>query len=194
MTHAGIDYGMGMSNIDRETGIRYGVINQNEVLQAWADSSEAQYVYACPYCGAELKCGPEAKRCPVCYKKLNESDFDCLEPASFTYDQDGYICQQSSDDPDIFIIKSPFYTICAFCSPCAPGAGYIMTSVEAGIKAYCFGHDWFDNEKPCDKCYGTGNVGIKTYIKCLNCNRFGQIDLGAPYKVYDVKTGKEVNP
>lgn len=30
--NAGIDYGMGKTNIDQETGIRYGVINQGEVL------------------------------------------------------------------------------------------------------------------------------------------------------------------
>ncbi len=40
---AGIDYGMGTTNIDKENGIRYGVIPQNEVLQVWCDSSEAYY-------------------------------------------------------------------------------------------------------------------------------------------------------
>lgn len=50
----GIDYGMGRTNIDRETGIRFGVISQNEVLQAWADSSEADYGSpCCPKCGNE---------------------------------------------------------------------------------------------------------------------------------------------
>ena len=28
---AGIDYGMGQSNVDKETGIRYGVIHQNKI-------------------------------------------------------------------------------------------------------------------------------------------------------------------
>jgi hypothetical protein len=52
-----------------------------------------------------------------------------------------------SDDGDIFITKSPFYTLCQFCSPCAPGAGYLMNPCEDGIKAYCFGHDWFEDGK-----------------------------------------------
>ena len=51
---AGIDYGMGTTNIDKETGIRYGVIPQNAVLQAWADSSEADYGKPhCPKCENE---------------------------------------------------------------------------------------------------------------------------------------------
>lgn len=33
----------------KNQGIRYGVINQREVLQAWADSSEAFYSPYCPY-------------------------------------------------------------------------------------------------------------------------------------------------
>jgi hypothetical protein len=31
---AGIDYGMGQTNVNHETGIRYGVISQNSVMQA----------------------------------------------------------------------------------------------------------------------------------------------------------------
>lgn len=54
--YAGIDYGMGLSNIDKETGIRFGVISQNEVLQIWVDESEADYGKAtCPDCGNEAK-------------------------------------------------------------------------------------------------------------------------------------------
>jgi hypothetical protein len=55
----GIDYGMGQTNIDRETGICFGVINQNAVLQAWADSAEADYgTPTCPDCGADLVAVP----------------------------------------------------------------------------------------------------------------------------------------
>jgi hypothetical protein len=118
-SNAGIDYGRGLTNIDTETGIRYGVISQNEVLQAWADSSEPDYWDV-------------------------EDEF--AEPLSYTLDDGEYkaIC---GDDGDIFIIKSPFYTLCRFCSPCAPGAGYLMNPDDDGIKAYCFGRDWFDDEQ-----------------------------------------------
>jgi hypothetical protein len=124
---AGIDYGMGMTNRDGD-GIHYGVIHQGEVLQAWADSSE-------PYYGEPDENG----------EKEDFNEF--AEPLSFYYQKEGYEAEQSQDDSDIFITKSPYYTLCAYCSPCAPGAGYVMSSRKHGIKAYCFGDDWFDSGK-----------------------------------------------
>lgn len=51
---AGIDYGMGQTNIDRQTGIRYGVIPVHDVTQAWYDSAEDDYGPPhCPQCGNE---------------------------------------------------------------------------------------------------------------------------------------------
>ena len=38
--YKGIDYGLGRSNKNPLTAIRYGVISQNEVLQTWCGSSE----------------------------------------------------------------------------------------------------------------------------------------------------------
>lgn len=164
----GIDYSIGTANRDNENGIHYGVISQNEVLQAWADNSE-------PYCPCE-DCGDwdlaqeddtgswfvvdvdnknvagpfdneeEARD----YVDDNKSDIcgcDFCEPSSFYVDDEEYKAEQSRDDTDIFILKSPYYTRCQYCSPCAPGAGYVMNTVPDGIKAYCFGHDWFEDGK-----------------------------------------------
>ena len=162
LLEAGIDYSLGRSNFDPKTGIHFGVISQNEILQAWGDSSEAHYNYTCPYCGADLKKGADAKRCPSCYKKIDpDRDFDMMEPSSFFVDDGEYLAESSFDDPDIFVIKSPFFTRCMYCSPCAPGAGYLMSPKELGVKSYCFGHDWFEAGK-------------------------------APYPVYRVDTGEEV--
>jgi len=127
----GIDYGLGNTNIDRNTGIRYGVIHQNEVLQAWCDSSEAKYP------------------CDTC--ELNNEDKDVFgcdgcEPIALEIDDNDY-CAASDSYGDIFIIKSPYYTRARFCSPCAPGACYLTDPCDDGEKAYCFGHDWFDSEK-----------------------------------------------
>lgn len=162
----------------------------HEVLQAWTDSSEAHYTPTCPHCGNELSKGFEARRCEHCHKRIDpDMDFDMLEPDCFTYEKDGYQCQQSGDDTDIFVIKSPFFTYCQFCSPCAPGAGYLMNwfklspmadgtetkisdrpetfkalAENAGFpKTYCFGHDFFDDNR-------------------------------APYPVFSVATGEIVNP
>jgi hypothetical protein len=126
MSYAGIDYGHRTTNIDRATGIRYGVIPANgDICQAWCDSAEAIY--------PEIPEGEELD--------------DCCEPLGYEYRKEGYSCEQSQDDPDVFVIKSPFFTYASFCSPCAPGACYLLSPNADGAKAYCLGHDWFENGK-----------------------------------------------
>ena len=83
--------------------------------------------------------------CPECEVSLL-NEFDCVEPLGFVLD-DGEYRAECGEDGDIFITKSPYYTLCQFCSPCAPGAGYVMNTVNDGVKAYCFGHDFFDDGK-----------------------------------------------
>ena len=192
--YIGIDYSLGKSNYNPETGIHYGIIPAHAV-PAWYEESEAQYGEAtCPKCGEPAKdFDTETKQlengvaistiipdemdnwerytehgCDDYYCETCELIFDSQfafpdEPQSFTYEQQGYSATQSGDDSDIFILESPYFSRCQYCSPCAPGAGYILNEVTDGIKTYCLGHDWFENEK-------------------------------APYTVYDVKTGKKVNP
>jgi len=138
-----IDYGNGKTNIDPETGIRFGVISQNEILQAWADSSEPVYTYLCPHCSSYLGENPDLDgTCENCKQEYSSSDFEGQEPDCFVLD-DGEYKAQSDSYGDIFITKSPYYTLCDFCSPCAPGAGYLTT--PGIIKAYCFHHDFWDN-------------------------------------------------
>lgn len=192
-TYKGIDYGEEISNINLKTGIRFGVISQYEVLQVWADDSEANYPeeIECQHCGDTVKI-EEVEHCQSCNKDIT-NDIDKLEVVSFTYNQDGYQAAQAHDDPDIFITMSPYFTYAQFCSPCAPGAVYLMSpfvnrwenmgtgqsginkpeeypedykvkAKQAGFeKGYCFGHDWFDE-------------GV------------------ASYSVYNVETGELVKP
>jgi hypothetical protein len=150
----GIDYGHGKTNIDLETGIRYGVISLHSITQAWCDSSEPYYP------------------CKECEHSMGDdscSDEDC-EPSSFFYKEDGYQAETCFNNTEIMIYKSPYFTYGAFCSPCCPGAinindtfnpnNYNVAPVD-NHKAYCFNHDWFEEEK-------------------------------APYKVFSVKTGREI--
>lgn len=161
----GIDYGNGIVNVDPVTRIRYGVILANVLLDNWAYESKPFYEYHCPECGAYLKQGYDAKKCPSCKYKMEDYDFSEIDPIAFIYKTRSFHAVQYFDDPDIFVMKSPFFTRCQFCSPCAPGAGYLMTPMKYphGIKAYCFGHDWFDSG-------------------------------GAPYPVFSVKTNRSVLP
>lgn len=179
--YKGIDYGAGNTNRDNTTGIRYGVISQNDVLQAWADSSEPYYTPACPHCGNEIDqsiidAAQESgnrdddetritRTCPHCSKVLAERDFVDCEPSSWTYDDDGYSCE-CGESGDIFVIKSPYFTYAQLCSPCAPGACHLgnpLNTPDPDNRAYCFGHDWFDDGR-------------------------------APYPVYSVETGEMVQP
>ncbi len=136
MTSAGIDYGMGTTNVDVKTGIRYGVISQHDVSQAWADSSEPVY--------------PEIE--PEYDEDGNEIEIDdyCsdLEPTGYQYSGDGYELT-SCLDSDVFVLTSPFYTFARFCSPCVPGAGNLNDAGDEshGVMTYCLGHDWFDAQK-----------------------------------------------
>jgi ribosomal protein L37AE/L43A len=150
-----IDYGNGLTNIDHATGIRYGVISAHEVTQAWADSSEADYGDpTCPRCGGAVVeydgdthddyagSGVADYACETCERYWESGDCYGEEPRAWTLEDAEYTASQSGDDSDIFVLKSPYYTLAEYCSPCAPGAGYIMN--EGDVKAYCFGHDWFD--------------------------------------------------
>lgn len=185
--YTGIDYGLGKTNINKDTGIRFGVIPANHVGQAWYDSSEADYGEpTCPYCGNELIKYHKAKEtlnddidswpsephecddfaCLSCKRLIGSESAFSDEPHGFTLDDGEYKAEQSGDDCDIFILKAPFFTYAQFCSPCAPGACYLLNNLETpsdNNKAYCFGHDWFEDGK-------------------------------APYPVYSVESGLLINP
>ncbi len=78
----GIDYGGGTTNIDRETGIRFGVIPQNDVLQAWAESSEPDYgPPGCSECGSEAVGIGEVPFDLDDLKTLRQSDGYCRKHA-----------------------------------------------------------------------------------------------------------------
>lgn len=148
--YVGIDYSNGLSNVDLKTGIHYGVIHHGEVGQAWYDESEGYYNYTCP--GCEYDFGSEYpdidEGCPECSYTFNDYDYDMLDPISHYFEDDEYSMEQGFDDCDIWILKSPFYTYAQYCSPCAPGAGYIMNYMAEGegIKTYCLPGEWFENE------------------------------------------------
>lgn len=73
----GIDYGRGLTNVDVETNIRYGVIPQRD-LASWSYEM-IEPIYGEPHCP---KCGDEAQGIAGA-----EQDFDELHPGEF--DEDG---------------------------------------------------------------------------------------------------------
>lgn len=179
MTDRGIDYGLGQTNVDRETGIRFGVIHTNHLFEWFHE--QVEYDYGDPYCP---KCGNEVQDTENIEipegthpeERTLHRDYYCDSCDEYFWSEacysDSPVCQYIDDGEykaivdemgDVFIEKAPYFTRAQFCSPCAPGACYLTNPTPDGDMAYCFGHDWFEGDK-------------------------------APYPVYCVKTGKEVLP
>lgn len=149
----GIDYGMGVTNRDLENGIRYGVIPINH-LSSWAlECSEAVYPdtveVECPSCGSCFETeNSDETFCDNCNAEFSTSyAWDSVEPIGYDYTPNDPEYTTESDETDIFVTKSPFYTRADFCSPCAPGACYLLSPNPEGEKAYCLGHDFFEEGK-----------------------------------------------
>ena len=194
--NAGIDYGFGKTNIDLETGIRYGVIAVHSVLQAWAESAEADYGKpSCPHCTITLSEIEEFSICPYCNKKgkleLNELTPCCGEildpdPEGFKWCPD---CGERISPEDLY--------------PLEPLGWYLDDGEYQAVD--CLDSDimivkspYFTYSRFCSPCVpGAGDLnspdedGVKTY--CFGHDWFW--DEGkAPYPVYRVKDSKRMSP
>ena len=162
MAYSGIDYGMGKTNIDHETGIRYGVISSNELAShAWdtihSEAADLDYKEAAENAKSELahaiKSVLEDYSASFDANELAGSIIDDLDfvlestgdSRRFLYDKDGETFNVLSDG-DIMVTSSKFYTLCSFCSPCAPGAGSLGS--DGSVKTYCLGPEWFGDGQP----------------------------------------------
>ena len=148
--YAGIDYGMGQTNIDTRTGVRYGVISQNAVAHRLFNELEPICIPYCPHCVEELSeefCDTPCD-CPFCGEEIGDGDQYADEPHGWEYSRDGYELSLDSYG-DLWVFKSPYVTRVAYCSPCAPGAGHLETPCDNGPLTYCLGPDWFDDDSPC---------------------------------------------
>ena len=131
MAYAGIDYGLGQSNINKETGIRFGVIAQNSINLDCLSDFESDYGDpTCPDCGRELIADdPDVDEdadwndgkdfaCADCEKCYWSDQVYSDEPIGLVpYEVDGYLIEGCLDS-DLFILKSPYFTYAQFCSPC----------------------------------------------------------------------------
>lgn len=189
--YAGIDYGLGKSNIDIETGIRFGVISQGSINPDYLSDFESEYGDPhCPKCGEQVtdatafemefpdvdttewepNKGSSDYVCQSCQTWIESGDCFPDEAQGISYEREGYKitdCLQS----DLFVLKSPFFTYAQFCSPCVPGAGNLDTPCPNGPKTYCLGHDWFDDDKAPYPVYNVtdGKEVFSSRIKCDSC-------------------------
>ncbi len=166
------DYGNGKTNIDLTTGIRYGVIHPNDVSGDWFSRFTPVYPEPdsvnCPKCDeinewSGRNWGDDVA-CEYCEHEYTLEMPDCMDPIRYVYEANG-IKAKASPERDIFVTKSPYVTQAPFCSPCAPGACYLMRATtygeHGGEFCYCLPQECFDDDK-------------------------------APYRVFDTKTLKEV--
>lgn len=176
-TYAGIDYGLGATNRDPQTGIRYGVIAQNSINLDILSEFESDYGRPhCPTCGKEVKASDDPS---VNDEDWNDGkDFACTnceechwsescypdEALGISYEAGGYKITDCLDT-DLFVLASPYYTYAQFCSPCVPGACNLDSPLDVTMtagkwtvenelaaqarrnKCFALGHDWFDTGK-----------------------------------------------
>lgn len=165
-----IDYGMGKTNIDTETGIRYGFIYMNNVSN-FAIDDIIQNGDDLSYEEWKLELAKSIEQAllsairdyghydgsleQVALDIAEETDYEPGDTTTYEYKDDDIHLETTSDN-GIFILKSKYYTLCELCSPCAPGAGYIEN--EGSHKAYCLPPSWFDEySKMPYKCFRVDN-------------------------------------
>lgn len=144
----GIDYGRGQQNID-EHGIRYGIISANN-LQSWVwdmDWQQEEFI-ACPHCGEELSedFDPAEQDCPGCEKVITEGEqyqVDGESPLMLQGDEALQVFVMP--DGDIWFFESPYKVKAGFCSPCAPGAVYLMSGDQDAV-GYAPPPDWLGRD------------------------------------------------
>jgi hypothetical protein len=177
----GSDWSRGTANIDQQTGIRYGVISQHTITEAWSDAEPDYGPPHCPGCGSIID---DSCYCEQCDRDWDSSQCYLDEPIGWVYDRDGYFMRDCLDS-DVFVIKSPYYTYGQFCSPCVPGAVNLecpMLKASGAPKGYALGPEWFEGyqipyqlyrvsdnvemavveeSKPCQNCNGTGRDHLK---------------------------------
>ena len=157
-----------MANFDEKTGIRYGVISPHSIssncdydLYEGPNSTDPYYEKM----RTEISLSVDNLMTDTDYvvsDDLKEQIKDMIlqEQSDIYENSDGqmdysdseYDLHVSGDNFGIFVMRSPYYTYCRNCSPCAPGAGDLNASfdsdeheiTEGYHRALCLGPEWFD--------------------------------------------------
>lgn len=151
----GHDYGLGQTNIDHSTGIRYGCISTHSLSPYFWDDVEHDYgPPTCPVCGNDADNpseNPDYNGAVKPYREHSCADHfckDCLvyfssedafpeEPLRWSLDEfvDSVHVTQVIDclDSDALVLKSRYYTFAPFCSPCVPGAGNLDSVSDTDV-------------------------------------------------------------
>jgi hypothetical protein len=161
-----------MPNFDEKSGIRYGVISPHAISpyaldDVYQNGTDPHYKAMCD----ELRvfAGDMAGQSPYPISEdLQEKIADLLiedigenfenPDGQMDYSDKEYDLHVSEDNFGIFVMRSPYYTYCRGCSPCAPGAGDLNSPTEItneddgtvdsmGKMTLCLDSSWFENNK-----------------------------------------------
>jgi hypothetical protein len=160
-----------MANYDEKTGMAYGVISPHAIsFEALNDiydqGTDPYYENAKEEFSTDLKTvldrygfsiGQIDEVLSPALDIFNESFESSCGDGQCDYSDKDYILHVSGDNFGIFVIKSPYYTYCRKCSPCAPGAGDLNNPIDltiegsineytSEVKAYCLDKSFFDEE------------------------------------------------
>lgn len=206
-SYAGIDYGLGQSNIDHATGIRYGVIAQNSINLDILSEFESEYGEPhCPKCGNEIKAsddpalfadspddnGTESDDTPDWF---DGKDYTCVacqecywsdscfpdEALGISYEADGYKITDCLDT-DLFVLASPYFTYAQFCSPCVPGACNLDSPLDVTMTT----GEWTVENELAAQAHGRN--------RCFALGHDWFDEGKAPYRVWRVSDNSEVLP
>jgi hypothetical protein len=165
--YIGLDYGNGLSNIDIQTGVRYGIISVNHLdLVEWLNEDfEPVYGQHCPECCVELSTEDIAVTiggdivCPECNAVTPEENIYNDEPDYYGCENKEYELLMNNSN-EIWVFRSPYFTKVMHCSPCAPGAGDLDHPHTKGIITYCLGPEWFKDTPPYPVYVIDGGQGV----------------------------------
>lgn len=185
-----------IANHDPLTGIAYGIICQYDMSPEVLNDFEPDYgkpdEAECPECGTVISGDVgewgDSITCGACGEVFELELPECSEPCAHTYEGDGLVLVLD-DSGDVWIFKSPYYTIAEKCSPCAPGAGYLRSdgrkptssSMGAPEKTYALPGNFFDDGIAPYPLWSVETdmkvIEEKVDIDCTRCKGLGRIML-----------------
>lgn len=156
-------------NVDHQTGIRVGFISQHTPMAEALDDittngTDLTYEAAVEEAKAQIRAALVPVLNGLIYPRHDELDaavdavWDSIEQTyndhyeadqtTYRYEKEGYVIEWTPNGSlaCVSVIRSPFFTLCAFGSPCIPNAGDLDTPGD--VKTYCLGVDWFEKDQP----------------------------------------------
>jgi hypothetical protein len=169
--YPGIDYSAGQPiNRNLETGIRYGIIPANDcnpdaLEDIYSNGVDTDYDDWKTAIEDAIRNALDAYLSKRAIDKVIVNGLDDIgddyqgtgDCTRYEYEQDGYKLRIDGSG-DLWVFESPYFTHAQFCSPCAPGACYLRSPLDApseANKCYCLGPDWFDGNQAPYPVYST---------------------------------------